>query len=130
MAVLLYLRSRPPFPAQAGRQTGSARVKAVVQPTLEDSGSPDFFARFFQQGMAGRVVELRSRPGVARRRTASRGRQACRFRAPSASSRSYAVDRAKVKAGEAVNLTVTIGGRGNLKAVGDPIMPDMPQMRT
>lgn len=119
------------FPAQAGRQTvGSARVKAVAPPTLEDPGSPDFFARFFQQGMGGRVVELHSDPvALTAEPLPEAGKPAGFSGAVGQFTIAAAVDRSKVKAGEAVNLTVTISGQGNLKAVGDPIMPDMPQMR-
>jgi hypothetical protein len=39
------------------------------------------------------------------------------------------VDKARSKVGDAVNLTVTVQGTGNLKATGEPALPNLPSWR-
>ena len=120
------------FPAHDGRLTvGPAAVRAVLPPTaVDDPFSADFFQRMMQGGAGGRPVELASDPIVlgveplpAAGKPAGFGGAVGRF------TIAAAVDRPKVKAGEAVNLTVTVAGEGNLKAIGDPAMPETPQLR-
>jgi hypothetical protein len=119
------------FPAQAGSlKVGAATVRAVLPPTMADPFSADFFDRFMQQGLGGRAVQLNSDPLVLEaERLPEAGKPQGFSGAVGRFTLSAAVDRSSVKVGEAVNLTVTVAGDGNLKTIGDPVMPDMPQLR-
>ncbi len=118
------------FPAQAGRLTvGAARAQVVLVPRLDDM-SGDIFQRFFQQGAGGRAVEDRSEPIViAAEPLPEAGKPAGFSGSVGQYFLSAAVDRTRVKAGEAVNLTLTVTGQGNLKTVGAPTLPDLPSLR-
>ncbi len=121
------------FPAAPGRLVISpAAVRVQIQRSADINPlSPDFIQRFFSQGLAtGEEKVLRSEPVVieaealpAAGKPADFGGAVGRF------SINAAVDRTAPKAGEAVTLTVTVSGTGNLKALGDAKLPDMPSWR-
>lgn len=121
------------FPQQSGRASiGPAQVRVQVQESAAvDPFAPDFFDRFFSQGLAAaRPRELASEPlALAVEALPEAGRPASFSGAVGRYSVSAAVDRAQVKAGEAVNLVVTVKGTGNLKAVAAPAMPELPSFR-
>ena len=118
------------FPAQAGRLTiGAARAQVVEMPTLNDV-SGDIFDRFFQQGIGGRPVREQSQPlTITAEPLPEAGKPAGFSGSVGQYVLSASLDRSSVKAGEAVNLTVTVTGQGNLKTVGAPAMPDLPSLR-
>ncbi|MBI5208920.1 MAG: protein BatD [Elusimicrobia bacterium] len=121
------------FPAQAGRLSiGPATVRAQVQRDVAiDPFAADFFQRFFSQGFAG--VEdrvLKSDPvGVTGEPLPTDGKPPDFSGAVGQFAIAAAIDRANPKAGDAVNLTVTVQGTGNIKALGDVKIPDMPSFR-
>ncbi|MBI5883441.1 MAG: protein BatD [Elusimicrobia bacterium] len=121
------------FPASAGKHVvGPATVRAQIQRDVTiDPYAPDFFQRFFSQGLVGaedkvlssEPVEIRADP------LPSEGKPPDFTGAVGRFSVSAAIDRTEPKAGEAVNLTVTVQGTGNIKALGDLKLPDMPSFR-
>ncbi|MDE2490728.1 MAG: protein BatD, partial [Elusimicrobia bacterium] len=118
------------FPVQPGTLViGPATVNCQVQDLQgADPFSPDFFNRFFSMG-ASRPVSVRSEPltlkveplppGAPKGFTGVVGRLTAKASA----------DRTSVKAGEAVNLTVTVSGTGDVKSVPQPARPDLPSLR-
>jgi hypothetical protein len=120
------------FPAQNGRVTvGPAAVRAVVPMGLgADPFAGDFFDRFFQQGVGGREVRLTSDPLTLQAQPLpEEGKPAGFSGGVGRFSLASAVDRTRLKVGEAINLTVTVTGEGNLKTLGEPKLPEMPQLR-
>ncbi|MFA6317882.1 MAG: BatD family protein [Elusimicrobiota bacterium] len=121
------------FPASAGRLViGPATVRAQVQKDVTiDPYAPDFFQRFFSQGFVGSEDKNLSSEPIELRAEAlpSEGKPPDFTGAVGRFSVSAAVDRLEPKAGEAVNLTVTVQGTGNVKALGDIRLPDMPSFR-
>jgi hypothetical protein len=119
------------FPLQAGRlKIGNAVARCQVQQDLNtDPFSPDFFGRFFSQGVAVPRT-IASQPlvlEVAPLPTA--GRPADFTGAVGRFSLTASVDKKSSKVGDAVNLTVTVQGTGNLKAIGEPVLPSLPSWR-
>lgn len=121
------------FPAQVGRLTiGPAQVRAQVQrDAAVDPFAPDFFDRFFAQGMAAsQTRELNSEPVIVDvHPLPDAGKPKDFSGAVGRFSIAAAVDRAQVKAGEAINLIVTVAGSGNLKAIGEPALPALEGFR-
>ncbi len=121
------------FPAHAGKLTISpATVHCQVgEDTSVDPFAPDFIDKFFSGGlMQPRTIELQSDvlvvdalplPDAGKPKTFSGA--VGRFTV------SAALDRTSTRVGEAVNLTVTVAGAGNLKAVGDPALPELASAR-
>lgn len=116
------------FPVHPGKLLiGSAQARTAVARGMSSGG--DLFERFFSMS-SPEPVTVRSEPvsvevlplpeeGKPAEFTGAVGR--LRLRA--------AVDRTRLKAGEAATLTVTIEGTGNLRSVGEPRRPDLPQLR-
>ncbi|MDD5629146.1 MAG: BatD family protein, partial [Elusimicrobia bacterium] len=112
------------FPLQAGRlKIGNAVVRCQVQQDFNaDPFSPDFFERFFSQGVTAAqsrtvassplVLEVSPLPGAGRPPDFSGA--VGRF------TLAASVDKSRSQVGDAVNLTVTVQGIGNLKAIGEP----------
>lgn len=121
------------FPAQSGRLgVGSARVQAQVQQEVSvDPFAPDFFQKFFAQGLrTAQTRELRTHPLTVQVEPLPEAGRPDSFNGAVGRFRVAAgVDKRGVKVGEAVTLTLTIEGRGNLKALGDPKLPEMPALR-
>jgi hypothetical protein len=121
------------FPLQAGRlQIGNAVVRCQVQQGFNvDPFSPDFFERFFSQGVtasqtrtiASQSLALEAMPLPTTGRPADFTGAVGRF------SVSAAVDKNRSKVGDAVNLAVSVQGTGNLKAMGEPALPSLPSWR-
>ncbi|MBI5623241.1 MAG: protein BatD [Elusimicrobia bacterium] len=121
------------FPASAGKLViGPATVRAQVQKDVTiDPYAPDFFQRFFSQGFVGSEDKVLSSEPVELRAEAlpSAGKPPDFTGAVGRFGITAAVDRTDPKAGEAVNLTVTVQGTGNVKALGEVRLPPMPSFR-
>lgn len=121
------------FPAQAGKlNIGPATVRCQIQQDAAvDPFAADFFQKFFSQGLVtGQTRDLSSDPLIVMAEPLPEAGKPANFSgAVGAYSISAAVDRNRVKVGEAVNLTITVGGTGNLKAIGEPQLPEMPSFR-
>lgn len=121
------------FPAHPGRLTvGSALVRCQIGEDVSvDPFAPDFFDRFFSGGLTmARNVDLRSDPAsVEALPLPAAGKPADFSGAVGRFTIAAAVDRPRAKVGEAISLTVTVAGTGNLKAVGDPSIPETPSLR-
>jgi hypothetical protein len=121
------------FPAHAGKLTVSpATVRVQIQQSVGiDPTTPDFFERFFAGGLIGaQTRDLASEPLIITAQALPEDGKPKGFSGAVGSfSISAAPDRTQVKVGDAVNLTVTVSGDGNLKAIGDPLMPELPSFR-
>ncbi|MBI3551420.1 MAG: protein BatD [Elusimicrobia bacterium] len=121
------------FPAQAGRLgVGPATVRVQIQQNVNvDPFATDFFEKFFSQGLVSAVTrDLVSEPlSIAAQALPEADKPKDFSGAVGRFSIAAAVDRSSVKVGDAVGLTVTVGGVGNLKAIGDPRMPELPSWR-
>ena len=121
------------FPLTPGEKTiGKGSIRCQVQKGVEvDPFASDFFRQFFSAGLTmGEPVTLETspikmnvRPLPEAGKPVGFGGAVGRFKVTAAA------DKASVKAGDAVNLTFTIEGSGNLKALGDPTLPEMPEFR-
>ncbi|MBI5595357.1 MAG: BatD family protein [Elusimicrobia bacterium] len=121
------------FPLTPGEKTiGKGSIRCQVQKGVEvDPFASDFFRQFFSAGLTmGEPVTLETSPITLSVRALPEagkppgfGGAVGRFKAKAV------VDNASVKAGDAVNLTYTVEGSGNLKALADPSLPDMPEFR-
>lgn len=116
------------FPLQAGRAAVGPASIVVQLPTGPSATGDDFFDRFFamQSGQARRITSdplqfevLPLPPGKPDDFSGVVGKLGV----------TASVDKAKVKAGEAVTLTVVVGGTGNLRGLPEPKRPDMPSVR-
>ncbi len=121
------------FPLRTGRLTiGAATVHCQVQQqTNVDPFSPDFFERFFSQGlMTAQTRTLSSQP-LKLEVTAlpDAGKPIDFSGAVGRFSLAAATDKNRTKVGDAVNLTLTIQGTGDLKAIAEPAMPSLPSWR-
>ncbi len=122
------------FPTQAGRLTiGAATVAAEVERQAAlDPFSSGFVEQFFNQGLSqAEERDLRSQPIIvdvlplpAQGKTAQFSGAVGRF------SLTDSTDRSSAKVGDAVTLSVTIKGEGNLKAIAAPALPPMPDFRS
>ncbi|MBI5631141.1 MAG: protein BatD [Elusimicrobia bacterium] len=121
------------FPAQPGKLAiGPATVACQIQSDASvDPFTADFFERFFSQGAAApQTRELKSDPLVLEAQPLPEvGKPANFSGAVGRFSISAALDRPQAKAGEAVTLTVTVEGSGNLKSIGEPEMPSLEAFR-
>jgi hypothetical protein len=121
------------FPMQTGRRTiGAATVRCQLQQDMAlDPFSQDFFDRFFSQGLnPAQTKTIASQPlqlEVAALPVA--GRPADFSGGVGRFTLSANVDKARSQVGDAVNLTVTVQGAGNLKALGNPALPELPSWR-
>ncbi|MCX5796351.1 MAG: BatD family protein [Elusimicrobia bacterium] len=121
------------FPLQAGRlKIGNAVVRCQVQQDFNaDPFSPDFFERFFSQGVAApQSRTIASQPLVLEvAPLPAAGRPADFAGAVGRFSLAASVDKRRSKVGDAVNLAVTVQGTGNLKAIGEPALPSLASWR-
>ncbi|MBI4423644.1 MAG: BatD family protein [Elusimicrobia bacterium] len=121
------------FPAQSGKlPIAPAVVRAQVQAEMAvDPFAPDFFQRFFSQGLLrAQTRELRTDPlTVTAEPLPEAGKPASFTGAVGQYRITGGVDKRSLKVGEALNLTVTVEGTGNLKALGAPRIPESPSWR-
>jgi hypothetical protein len=121
------------FPIQPGRlAVGEARARCQVQQDSSvDPFAADFFERFFSQGLsAGRTVEIVSDPlSVQVEPLPENGKPSDFSGAVGSFDISLKADKTRATVGEAVNLSVTVEGRGNLKALGGLTLPELPSWR-
>ena len=121
------------FPAQSGKLTvGPALVQVQVQTAAAvDPFAPDFFQKFFSQGMlAGQTRQLKTDPvSVAAEPLPEAGKPSSFSGAVGQFKVTGVVDKRKLKVGDALTLTVTVEGAGNLKALGTIKIPDSPSFR-
>ncbi|MFH1620245.1 MAG: BatD family protein [bacterium] len=120
-----------------GAQPGEGVIdRALVRCQVRDNPdidpfAPDFFQRFFSHGMAGgRTQELRTEPLRVRiEPLPEKGRPTSFSGAVGQFKIKASADRKELKAGEALTLSVTVQGTGNLKTITAPALPDMPSFR-
>ncbi|MBI5243914.1 MAG: protein BatD [Elusimicrobia bacterium] len=122
------------FPMQSGELTiGPSVIVCQAQQEMEvDPFSQDFFQRFFSQGlMQAQTRELRTRSITLKVQPLPEAGRPASFTGVVGQLRVKAeTDKKSLSAGDALNLVVTVEGSGNLKALLDPKLPDMPQFRT
>lgn len=121
------------YPAQSGRLTiGASTIRCQAQVDANvDPFAPDFFQRFFSQGVvSAQPRSLRSNalaidvlPLPQEGKPAGFSGAVGRYRV------SAEVDKNSAQVGDAVNLSVTLEGEGNLKALGEIALPEMPGLR-
>lgn len=121
------------FGAVSGKaDIGPAKVQ--YQPRTDDMidpDMPDFFQRFFAQGLSGaQSRETASSPlALEVKPLPEEGKPAAFSGAVGKYSISSSVDVKELKTGEALNLIITVSGTGNLKTIAPPKLPDMPNFR-
>lgn len=115
------------FPIQAGRlKIAPATVHAQVARPGGDPFAAGFFNSFFANPQA---VVLHSDPLTLRVDPPPSGKPADFTGVVGKLSARASVDRANVKAGEAVTLTVEVSGSGNVQSIPEPAKPDLPALR-
>ena len=115
------------FPIQSGRlKIGSAAVHAQVARPGGDPFAAGFFNSFFANPQA---VVLHSDPLTLRVDPPPPGKPADFTGVVGRLAARASVDRADVKAGEAVTLTVDVSGSGNVQSIPEPPKPDLPALR-
>lgn len=116
------------FPVHPGKLLiGSAQARTAVARGVSAGG--DLFERFFSMS-SPEPVAVRSEPvSVEVLPLPEEGKPAEFAGAVGRYRLRAAVDRSRLKAGEAATLTVTIEGTGNLRSVGEPRRPELPQLR-
>jgi len=121
------------FPVQPGELTiGPSTIVCQVQQEMNvDPFSPDFFQRFFSQGlMQVQSKELKTKPIVLKVQPLPEAGKPSSFSGFVGRLRVKAeADKRSLKVGDALNFTLTVEGTGNLKSLADPQLPDMPQFR-
>ncbi|HVE14448.1 MAG TPA: BatD family protein, partial [Elusimicrobiota bacterium] len=120
------------FPTQPGKLTiAPGAIRCQIQEEMNiDPFAPDFFQRFFASGqMQAQTRELRTKPVELDVQALPAGKPAGFGGAVGRYKLRAEVDRKQAKAGEAVNLSVTVEGSGNLKALGDLPMPELKAFR-
>ncbi|MCX5789267.1 MAG: BatD family protein, partial [Elusimicrobia bacterium] len=121
------------FPAQSGKLAiGPAAVQVQLQTAAAvDPFAPDFFQKFFSQGMlAGQTRQLKTEPvNVSVQPLPEDGKPASFSGAVGQFKITAAVDKRKLKVGEALSLIVSVDGIGNLKALGTVKIPDSTSFR-
>lgn len=115
------------FPTEAGELTiGPAQVECVIE------GSPfeDPFSSFFRGFGAGERRTVKSQPLTVTVRPIPRdGRPADWSGAVGRFRIEASLDPGRVRVGEAATLTVSLSGQGNIRAVGDPVVPEIAGLR-
>ena len=120
------------FPVEPGKASISpAVIKAQVQQGDIDPFAPDFFQRFFQQGVSmGQTREIRTEPlEIAVKALPEQGKPPSFQGAVGRFSVGAALDKRELKVGDALNLTFTVRGEGNLKTASPPGLPDLSNFR-
>ena len=117
------------FPVQAG---GASIGPAVVTVQLPRRGAAstgdDFFDRFFSMS-APEARRLQTDPMTLHAEALPAGAPDDFSGVVGKLAITTSVDRDTVKAGEALTLTVTVSGAGNIKSLASPKRPDVPSAR-
>jgi len=110
----------------------SPLIRYQVRENMDvDPFAPNFFQQVMAQTQIGAPKEARATPVQVRIKPLPEEGKPANFSGAVGRYRIAAsVDRREMKAGEASNLTITIDGKGNLKSVTAPTLPDMQQFRT
>jgi hypothetical protein len=116
------------FPVQAGRATIGAAVVTVQVPRRGGGTGDDFFDRFFN-ATAPEARRLQTDPLALQADPLPPGAPDDFSGIVGALTIESSVDRAQVKAGEALTLTVAVSGVGNIKSLPEPKRPDLPSVR-
>lgn len=116
------------FPVQAGRATIGAAVVTVQVPRRGGGTGDDFFDRFFN-ATAPEARRLQTDPLTLQADPLPPGAPDDFSGIVGALTLESSVDRAQVKAGEALTLTVVVSGVGNIKSLPEPKRPDLPSVR-
>ena len=117
------------FPVHPGRLTiGPAAVHCQVARLGRGGTGDDFFDRFFSMA-APQPVTLNSDPITLQVDSLPAGKPEDFTGIVGHLTARASADRAEVKAGDAVNLTVAVSGAGNLKSLPEPKKPDLPSLR-
>lgn len=117
------------FPVQAGQASiGPATVIVQVPRMGPARTGDDFFDRFFNMN-APEARRLQTDPIALRAEPLPPGAPADFSGIVGSLSVEASVDRTKARAGEALNLTVTVTGTGNIKSLPEPKKPDLPSVR-
>jgi hypothetical protein len=118
------------FPVQSGRlPVGSAAVNCQLQKNIAVDPFPQSFLNNFFSGQLGASEprSLRSDPLILPvMPLPSQGRPAHFSGAVGKFTITAALDRDRANIGDAVNLSITISGEGNLKGLESPLIPSMP----
>jgi hypothetical protein len=121
------------FPLTAGAKTiGPGTIRCQVQKGVDvDPFAGDFFRQFFSAGLTmAEPVTLQTKPLTLNVKPLPEAGKPPAFGGAVGRFRIKAeLDKASAKAGDAVNLTVTLEGTGNLKALGELPLPEMPEFR-
>jgi hypothetical protein len=116
------------FPVQPGRITiGPASFHCQIL-RMDAAHVNDFFDRFFSM-TAPTPITVASEPISFQVDALPDGKPADFSGVVGELKATVAADHTAVKAGDAVNLTVTVTGRGNLKTIPEPRKPDLPALR-
>lgn len=117
------------FPVQAGRAAiGPASVTVQLPHRGAARTGDDFFDRFFSM-QAPEVRKLQTEPLALQTDPLPPGAPDDFSGIVGALTVTASVDRGQLKAGEALNLTVTVAGVGNMKSLAEPKRPDLPSAR-
>jgi hypothetical protein len=117
------------FPVQAGRASiGPAVVTVQIPRRGAQSMGDDFFDRFFSMA-APEARRLQTDPLSLQAEALPAGAPEDFSGIVGALTVEASVDRAQLKAGEALNLTVVVAGVGNIKSLPEPKRPDLPSAR-
>ncbi len=116
------------FPVQAGRATIGSAVVTVQVPRRGGGTGDDFFDRFFN-ATAPEARRLQTDPLALQADPLPPGTPEDFSGIVGALTIESSVDRAQVKAGEALTLTVVVSGVGNIKSLPEPKRPDLPSVR-
>jgi len=117
------------FPVQTGRLVvGPATVRCQVPRGLPEQFQPDFFDRFFAMS-SPQTLTLTTEPLALDVEPLPAGRPDEFTGIVGRITAKASVDRVEAKVGEAVTLTVTVAGSGNLKSVPDPKRPELAAVR-
>jgi hypothetical protein len=116
------------FPMAPGEYTiGSARLRCRIEDfSQDDLFGDDAFRNFFG---GGREVVLATDPVKIRVLPLPAGKPAGFSGAVGSFRLEASLDKKEVPAGQPLTLTVTISGRGNIKTVEAPKIPDLPGFR-
>ncbi len=117
------------FPVQSGRAAIGPAVVTVQLPRRGGgSTGDDFFDRFFNAA-APEVRRLQTDPISLQADALPPGAPEDFSGVIGALTVEAAADRVQLKAGEALNLIVTVSGVGNIKSLAEPKRPDLPSVR-
>lgn len=121
------------FPIESGPLTiGQSSIRCQVHRGMAvDPFAADFFNQFFSRGittaepktLSTRRITVNARPLPEAGKPPGFAGAVGEFRLRAET------DRSEAAVGDAINLTVTIEGKGNLKGLGEIALPELPQFR-